>query len=142
MTPALWYFLRLRPGELRGLPSTRVPPSSFERGGILLAGEDGFVRYVEVTVLLEARRAVECTASRTRSTVSMPLGGEVDRRHEDGYLLSARALVGLSMTTPTAFPTSGMRLYVPRCAEALIVSSPPIDERRRFSLLGGGHKAC
>ena len=60
MGATLWYFLRLRPGELRSVPTTKVN-AFFERGGVLPAGEDGFVRYAEVVVLVHERRAVEVT---------------------------------------------------------------------------------
>ncbi len=58
MTPTAWYFLRLGPGELRSIPRARVD-AFFDRGGVLPFGEDGFVRYAQLIVLLQERRAVE-----------------------------------------------------------------------------------
>jgi hypothetical protein len=53
-----WFFLRPRPGELRPLAQSAVEDFFF-RDGRLPADEEGFVRYAEVMVLLEDRRAVE-----------------------------------------------------------------------------------
>jgi hypothetical protein len=53
-----WFFLRPRPGELRSLTQSAVDDFFF-RDGRLPADAGGFVRYAEVVVLLEDRRAVE-----------------------------------------------------------------------------------
>jgi hypothetical protein len=53
-----WSFLRPQPGELRPLAQTAVD-AFFFHGGRLPRDEDGFVRYVEVIVLLENRRVVD-----------------------------------------------------------------------------------
>jgi len=53
-----WFFLRPRQGELRPLAQTKVD-AFFFRDGRLPVDDDGLVRYAEVTVRLEDRRAVE-----------------------------------------------------------------------------------
>ena len=53
-----WYFLRPRTGELRPLPRTRFESFIFGRGR-LPADDEGFVRYAQVFVNLEDRRAVQ-----------------------------------------------------------------------------------
>ena len=53
-----WYFLRPRTGELCPLPRTRLESFIFGRGR-LPADEGGFVRYAQVFVDLEDRRAAE-----------------------------------------------------------------------------------
>jgi hypothetical protein len=53
-----WFFLRSRPGELRPLAQS-VVDDFFFRAGRLPADAEGIVRYAEVFVLLEDRRAVE-----------------------------------------------------------------------------------
>lgn len=58
MGARIWFFLRPRPGELRPLAHSKVEDFFF-RDGRLPADEEGFVRYVEVTVLLEDRRAID-----------------------------------------------------------------------------------
>jgi hypothetical protein len=54
----VWFFLQPRQGELRPLPLGKVE-AFFFRDGCLPADEEGFVRYAEVSVLLDNRRAVE-----------------------------------------------------------------------------------
>lgn len=58
MGVSVWFFLRPRQGELRPLPLSKVEEFFF-RDGCLPADEEGFVRYAEVSVLLEKRRAIE-----------------------------------------------------------------------------------
>jgi len=53
-----WFYLRPRQGELRPLAQTKVD-AFFFRDGRLPVDDEGLVRYAEVTVRLENRRAVE-----------------------------------------------------------------------------------
>jgi len=53
-----WFYLRPRQGEIRALAQARVE-AFFSRDGRLPVDEEGLVRYAEVTVRLEDRRAVE-----------------------------------------------------------------------------------
>jgi hypothetical protein len=73
------FFLRPRPGELRSLAQNAVADFFF-RDGRLPADAEGFVRFAEVVVLLEDRRAVEVFRvgyfqHRTRAD------GTLDREH-------------------------------------------------------------
>lgn len=57
MGVSAWYFQRRRPGELCRLAQSAVD-GFISRGGRLPADADGFVRYAQVIVSLENRRAV------------------------------------------------------------------------------------
>jgi hypothetical protein len=87
MTLAIWYFLRSRPGDLRSLPRAHV--DRFFSGGGRLDNDGGVVRYVEVVVQLEDRRAVEVlrvTGFQHRALAD----GTIDRNH----LFDVMALAG------------------------------------------------
>lgn len=58
MAATVWFFLRPRVGELRPVALAKVE-DFFMRDGRLPTDEEGFVRYAEVSLLLEERRAVE-----------------------------------------------------------------------------------
>jgi hypothetical protein len=58
MSARAWFFLRPRPGELRPLAQNAVEDFFF-RDGQLPADAEGYVRYAEVAILFENRRAVE-----------------------------------------------------------------------------------
>jgi hypothetical protein len=79
MGAAIWTFLRTRPGEL--LPvSYRAVDEFLSGGGRLQADAEGFVRYAEVIVNLENRRAREVLRAgffqhRARKD------GQLDRKH-------------------------------------------------------------
>jgi hypothetical protein len=58
MAATVWFFLRPRVDELCPVALAKVE-DFFIRGGRFPTDEEGFVRYAEVSVLLEDRRAVE-----------------------------------------------------------------------------------
>jgi hypothetical protein len=58
MAATVWFFLRPRVGELRPVALAKVE-DFFMRDGRFPTDEEGFVRYAEVSVFLEDRRAVE-----------------------------------------------------------------------------------
>ena len=100
MGARVWFFLRPRPGELRSLAQNTVEDFFF-RDGRLPADEEGFVRYAEVVVLLEDRRAVEVLRvgyfqDRTRAD------GMLDReRHREVMAAAGEAAFGhLSFSKP------------------------------------------
>jgi hypothetical protein len=93
-----WFFLRSRPGELRPLAQS-VVDDFFFRAGRLPADAEGFVRYAEVLVLLEDRRAVEVLRvghfqHRTRAD------GTLDRAHH----MEVMAAAGEAAFGHLAFP--------------------------------------
>jgi hypothetical protein len=75
---ALWYFLRARPGELRPLPLAHV--DALFCGGGRLPHDNGVVRYLEVVVQLEDRKAVEVLRV-TGSQHRVLADGTLDRQH-------------------------------------------------------------
>jgi hypothetical protein len=58
MGVSIWTFVRPRPGELR-VVSQRTVDEFLSKEGRIPADDDGFVRYAQVIVNLENRRAVE-----------------------------------------------------------------------------------
>ncbi len=58
MGASIWTFIRSRPGELHPV-SQRAVDEFLSNEGRLPADDDGFVRYAQVIVNLENRRAVE-----------------------------------------------------------------------------------
>ena len=58
MGVSAWFFLRRQPGELCPLTQSAVE-AFISKGGRLPADTEGFVRYAQVVVSLQNRRAVE-----------------------------------------------------------------------------------
>jgi len=82
-----WFFLRPQAGELHSLARNTVEDFFF-RDGRLSADQEGFVRFAEVVVLLEDRRAVEVLRvgyfqHRTRAD------GTLDREHHREVMAAA-----------------------------------------------------
>jgi hypothetical protein len=75
---ALWYFLCARPGELRPLPLAQV--DAFFSSGGRLPDDNGVVRYLEVVVQFEDRKAVEVLRI-TGSQHRVIADGTLDRQH-------------------------------------------------------------
>ena len=92
MGARVWFFLRPRPGELCSLAQNTVEDFFF-RDGRLPADEEGFVRYAEVVVLLEDRRAVEV----------LRVGYFQDRTRADGTLDRERAMKVMGAAGEAAF---------------------------------------
>ncbi len=89
---AIWYFLRTRPGELHPLPRTQV--EAFFSDGGLLPNDHQVVRYAEVVVQLEHRKAVAvvrvgCFPYRVLAD------GTIDRKHlQEVMALTGEAAFG------------------------------------------------
>jgi hypothetical protein len=89
---AIWYFLRTRPGELRPLPRAQVEAFFSDRG--LLPNDHRVVRYAEVVVQLENRKAVAvvqvgCFQCRALAD------GTIDRKHlQEVMALAGEAAFG------------------------------------------------
>lgn len=91
MSVTAWYFLRQGPGDVR--PLSRKAFEAFSLGKVLLhGGEDGFVRYVEVLVQLENRRAVSL-ASVGFFKVRVLGDGRVDPEHRFEVMAAASGIV-------------------------------------------------
>ncbi|MHB1844744.1 MAG: hypothetical protein ACYCWW_07915 [Deltaproteobacteria bacterium] len=76
---SVWFFLRPRPGELRPL-AQRAAEAFITDGGRLPVDGEGFVRYAQVTVRLEARHAVEVLRCGFFQYRALP-DGTLDRDH-------------------------------------------------------------
>jgi hypothetical protein len=79
MSASVWTFLRPRPGDL--YPVTQRAVDYFlSKAGRLPVGADGFVRYAQVIVNLENRRAVEVLHAGFFQHRALK-NGTLDRRH-------------------------------------------------------------
>jgi hypothetical protein len=100
MGVTLWYFRRPRRGELLPLPRAALDRFFFH-GGQLPADEEGFVRYIEVTVRLQRREPVEVV--RVGAFQHRVLAdGTLDRKHLNRVMALAGESVfgGLSLFKP------------------------------------------
>jgi hypothetical protein len=79
MGVSAWCFLRPRPGELRPLAQSTAEAFISDEGRLPVDAE-GFVRYAQVIVSLEARRAVEVLRVGFFQYRALP-DGTLDREH-------------------------------------------------------------
>jgi hypothetical protein len=101
MSVRVWHFLRPQPGELRPVPRTCVEAFVL-RGGRLSPDGEGFVRFVQVIVRLEQRRAavevLQVDGFQYRATGD----GRLDKGHfqEIAALVAQAAFGGLTIEKP------------------------------------------
>jgi len=100
MGVSAWTFLRAQPGELR-LVSQRAVDEFISNAGRLPADDEGFVRYVEVVVNLENRRAVEVLRIGFYQHRVLE-NGKLDRKHFRAVMATVGevAFGGLRITEP------------------------------------------
>ncbi len=100
MGVSVWTFLRAQPGELR-LVSQRAVDEFISNEGRLPADEEGFLRYVEVVVNLENRRAVEVLRIGFYQHRVLE-NGKLDRKHFRAVMATVgeAAFGGLRITEP------------------------------------------
>jgi len=128
-----WCFQRRRPGELSPLAQSAVE-AFMSKGGHLPADPEGFVRYAEVIVSLEDRRAVEVLRIgfyqyRARKN------GTLDRRHFDEILQTVpeAAFGGLQPIAPAPGVIPAEHRFAKRRLEHLSQWTPTDEERRRLA---------
>lgn len=147
MAVSVWYFLRPKAGELKPLAFTAVD-AFLSAGGRLPVDADGFVRTVEVAVLLEARRAQQI----------LRLGFFQHRAHADGTVdqdherqvretLPTAALGGLA-PTPEPGVIDANQAFAQRRLEHLNRWTPTtsdhaalceaVNRKARWKLMGPG----
>jgi hypothetical protein len=104
MAVTVWFFLRPRLGELHPVSLAKVG-DFFMRGGILPADEEGFVRYVEVSVLLEDRQAVEVLR-----VGYFQRKGHADATLDRDYYMKVRSAAGAASfgQSPSSEPPPGV----------------------------------
>ena len=100
MGVVLWYFLRPRAGELRPVPRSAVEAFFFGEGR-LPCDEEGLVRFVEVLVRLQDRKAVEATRIAFPQCRALE-DGTLDREHRQEVMALAGevAFGGLALFEP------------------------------------------
>jgi len=100
MGVSVWTFLRAQPGKLR-LVSQRAVNEFISNAGRLPADDEGFVRYVEVVVNLENRRAVEVLRIGFYQHRVLE-NGKLDRKHFRAVMATVGevAFGGLRITEP------------------------------------------
>ncbi len=126
----VWFFHRVRPGQLRPWPLRRF--EAFSRGDQPMApGPDGFVEYAQVVVELENRRAVDIGRVgffKHRVTAE----GKFDRDHLFDVMATATEVISGPMIGVAAEPgiiEAGHR-FAPRRLENLSHWKPSDAERR------------
>ena len=87
MGVSVWIFLRTKPGELRAL-AQRAAEAFISEGGRLQPDAEGFVRYAQVTVRLQDRRAIEVVHVGFFQYRALP-DGTLDREHFHEIMVTA-----------------------------------------------------
>ncbi|MCC6808571.1 MAG: hypothetical protein IT381_14190 [Deltaproteobacteria bacterium] len=125
-----WCFLRARPGELRPIARRAIDAFFFD-GGRLPPDADGFVRYAEVIVKLEDRRAVEVARVGFIQHQTIK-DGRLDRKHLREVMASAAesAFGGLKLFPRAAGVVSAEHKFAKRRLQNLSQWVPNEDERR------------
>ena len=129
MGVTVWYFLRPRPGELRPVPRSAVE-SFFSADGRLPCDEQGLVRFVEVVVWLQDRKAVEVARIAFAQHRSLP-DGTVDRDHHHEIMALAGEAVmgGLALFEPPPGVVKAEHRFARRRLEHLSQWKPTAAER-------------
>jgi hypothetical protein len=130
-----WCFQRTRPGELSPLAQSAVE-AFMSKGGRLEADAESFVRFAEVIVNLEDRRAVEVLRIgfyqyRARKN------GTLDRKHYNEILhtVPEAAFGGLRPTAPSPGVIPAEHRFAKRRLEHLSQWTPTDAEREQLAEL-------
>jgi hypothetical protein len=134
MGASVWTFLRPRPGDLLSVTQCAVD-DFFSKAGRLPADADGFVRYVQVIVNMENRRAVEVLHVGFFQYRALK-NGRLDRKHfREIMVVAPEAAFGwLQLTKPPAGVVGAEHRFAKRRLEHLSTWKPTQGE---LSMLRG-----
>ena len=140
MGASIWTFLRPRPGELHPV-TQRAVDDFISEAGRLPADEDGFVRYAQVIVDLEDRRAVEVLRVGFFQHRALK-NGRLDRRHfrEVMAAVPEAAFGWLRLDKPPPGVVAAEHKFAKRRLERLSTWKPTRDELSKLRDLVN-HKA-
>jgi hypothetical protein len=132
---SVWFFLRKRPGEFGPL-AQRAIDAFISEGGRLPTDPEGFVRYAQVIVSLENRRAVEVV--RLGFFQHRALGdGTLDRDHFDRILrtIPEAAFGEFQLTAPPPGVVAAQHRFAKRRLEYLSQWKPTEAELEQLAEL-------
>lgn len=128
MGVSVWTFLRPRSGELHAV-SQRAVEQFLSNAGCLPADDEGFVRYAQVVVNLENRRAVEVLRVGFYQYRSLK-NGKLDRKHFGAIMAAApeAAFGGLQVDEPPSCVVPAEHRFAKRRLEHLSMWKPTKDD--------------
>jgi len=128
MGVSVWTFLRPRAGEIHPV-SQRAVDQFLSNAGCLPADDEGFVRYAQVVVNLENRRAVEVLRVGFYQYRALK-NGKVDRKHLVAIMAAApeAALGALQIDEPPSGVVAAEHRFAKRRLEHLSMWKPTNDE--------------
>ena len=132
---SVWFFLRKRPGELCPLAQRSVD-AFIAKGGRLSVDAEGFVRYAQVIVSLENRRAVEVLRVGFFQHRAHK-NGTLERSHFDEILRAIPEAVfgGLQLSAPPPGVIMAEHRFAKRRLEYLSQWKPTDAELQQLSEL-------
>lgn len=131
----VWYFLRHQPGDLRPIPASLV--ERFLSGQDRLPVDaDGFVRYAQVIVRTEDRRATDVVQVGFYQDRAMK-NGKLDRKHhrEVMAVIPEVAFGGLQPSEPAPGVIEAGARFAKRRLEHLSNWKPTADEHAKLRAL-------
>lgn len=128
MGVSVWTFLRSRAGEIHAV-SQRAVEQFLSNSGCLPADEEGFVRYAEVVVDLENRRAVEVLRIGFYQHRVLK-NGKLDRKHYNAVMATVgeAAFGGLLIGEPQPGVVAAEHRFAKRRLDHLSTWQPTEDE--------------
>ena len=137
-----WCFQRTRPGELRPVAQSAVD-AFLSRGGRLPADPEGFVRYAEVIVTLEDRRAVDVLRIGFYQYRTLD-DGTLDRNHFDEIMRTVpeAAFGWLQLSGPPPGVVDAEHRFAKRRLEHLSQWKPTDAERHQLAELVNRRAKC
>src|SRR3990170_6807563 len=128
MGASIWTFLRPRPGELSPV-AQRAVDDFLSKAGRLPVDADGFVRYAQVVVNLENRRATDVLHVGFFQYRALK-NGRLDRRHFREVMAAApeAAFGALQLTKPPPGVVGAEHRFAKRRLEHLSTWKPTRDE--------------
>ncbi|MBI5536043.1 MAG: hypothetical protein HY898_25205 [Deltaproteobacteria bacterium] len=140
MGVSVWTFIRPRAGELHPV-SQRAVDEFLSSAGCLPADDEGFVRYSQVVVNLEMRRAVEVLQVGFYQYRALK-NGKLDRKHFSAIMAAApeAALGALRITEPPPGVVAAEHRFAKRRLEHLGTWKPTQDDLAKLRELVN-HKA-
>ena len=140
MGASVWTFLRRQPGELRPV-AQRAVEQFISKAGCLPGDAEGFVRYVQVVVNLQNRRATEVLHVGFFQ-YRVLRNGRLDRKHfrEIMAAVPEAAFGWLQLTKPPPGVVGAEHRFAKRRLEHLNTWKPTRDELSKLRVLVN-HKA-